>query len=274
VILEDVQNQRDERGIDIDEVGVSGLSYPISVLDRERSKQDTIGSITMSVSLAAQQRGSHLSRFVEVLDEHAGEISPRSLPRLLREMQDRLGTRRASARIAFPYFLRRHAPVTGASALIDYACAFSAVAIDDDVELLMSARVPVTSVCPCSKAVSDYGAHNQRGYVTVEVAPERGTDGEFVSIWVEDLIETAEAAASSPVFPVLKRQDERHVTMLAYDNPVFVEDIVRGVAERLREDPRVARFSVEALNDESIHNHAAFARLGSPHKGEYGGEAW
>jgi GTP cyclohydrolase FolE2 len=264
VTLPDVQSQADDRGIHLDEVGVSGIRYPLAVYDVERGKQDTVATITLSVALAADQKGSHLSRFVEVLDAHAGEISPSSLPLVLRVLQQRLGSTVARLHLEFPYFLRRHAPVSGANALVDYLCTITAALEHDQFTLQLTVRVPVTSVCPCSKAISDYGAHNQRGYLTIVAHPRADTDGDISPVWLEELIEAAEESASSPVYPLLKRSDERHVTMHGYDHPVFVEDMVRGVTARLRDDMRIERFSVEAVNDESIHNHGAFARLSWP----------
>lgn len=260
--LSDVQSEPDVRGIGIDEVGVSGLRYPVSVFHAEHGKQDTVANISLSVPVPPPQKGSHLSRFVEVLDGHAGELTPQSIPAVLRHLRDRLNAPSARLVMRFPYFLRRSAPVSGASGLVDYACGIDASIHDDVVEFSISAGVPVTSVCPCSKAISDYGAHNQRGTVTIHAVPNWSDDAD--PVWLEDLIEAAEASGSSPVYPLLKREDERHVTMVAYDHPAFVEDMVRSVAERLRHDPRIVRFSVEAVNDESIHNHAAFAQLAWP----------
>jgi GTP cyclohydrolase IB len=263
VILDDVQNRPDSRGIAIDAVGVNGLRYPISVLDQAHAKQDTIAEISMSVALPADVKGTHLSRFLEILAEHCGELTQRTIPTVLAEVQRRLDTADAQLTVAFPYFLPRSAPVTGATALMDYACRFRARLSAEGPEFALRVAVPVTSVCPCSKAISDYGAHNQRGMITIEVWP-RQTDGEFDLIWIEDLIAIAEASASSPVFPLLKRADERHVTMSGYDNPVFVEDMVREAARQLESDDRVAAFTVEAVNAESIHNHGAFARITRP----------
>lgn len=266
--LEDVQNRPDARGIPLDAVGVSGVRYPICVWDQAHAKQDTIADISMAVSLPAQVKGTHLSRFLEVLDEHSGELTQRTIPAVLRELQQRLDTQTAELQVNFPYFLPRSAPVTGATALMDYACRFHARITGDDVEFALQVAVPVTSVCPCSKAISDYGAHNQRGQITLKVWPHQQA-GEFDLIWIEDLIAIAEASASSPVYPLLKRADERHVTMAGYDHPVFVEDMVREAAQQLRSDPRIAAFTVEAVNDESIHNHAAFARLAHPPTGAH-----
>jgi GTP cyclohydrolase I len=262
-MLEDVQNRPDSRGIAIDAVGVSGLRYPISVLDQAHAKQDTIAEISMSVGLPADVKGTHLSRFLEILDAHCGELTQRTIPSVLQDMLQRLDTTDAQLTVAFPYFLPRSAPVTGATALMDYACRFRARSASSGSEFALQVAVPVTSVCPCSKAISDYGAHNQRGLITIEVWP-RQEDDEFALIWIEDLIAVAESSASSPVYPLLKRADERHVTMAGYDNPVFVEDMVREVARQLAADDRVRAFTVEAMNDESIHNHGAFARISYP----------
>ena len=266
--LEDVQSRPDHRGIPIEQVGISGLRYPISVLDRGHAKQDTIASIAMTVDVAAHLKGAHLSRFVEVLEAHSGEFTQRTLPGVLADLQRRLGSSSSRMELSFPYFLPRPAPISGAVALMDYHCTIIAEAKAERTRVQTSVRVPVTSVCPCSKAISDYGAHNQRGYVTIAVVPVSDGCDEFELIWFEELIEIAEAAASSPVYPLLKRSDERHVTMTAYDNPVFVEDMVRAVAIVLQDDRRINSFTVEAVNDESIHNHGAFARICRPADGE------
>jgi GTP cyclohydrolase I len=247
----------------INEVGIAGLRYPIAVWDQTHAKQDTIAEISMAVALPAEVKGTHMSRLVEILDDHSGELTQRTLPTLLRDIHRRLEANDARITVGFPYFLRRPAPVTGATALMDYACQFEARLSPHGQQFSLQVAVPVTSVCPCSKAISDYGAHNQRGTITIAVIPQV-RQGEFDLIWIEDLVALAEASASSPVYPLLKRADERHVTMTAYDNPVFVEDMVRDVAAALRGDPRVASFTVEAVNDESIHNHAAFARISHP----------
>ena len=258
--LEDVQGRPDTRGIAIDEVGICGLRYPIVVWDQGRAKQDTIAEVSLAVALPAEVKGTHMSRFLEILDEHCGELTQRTIPDLLRQIHRRLDTDDAQITIAFPYFLPRSAPVTGATALTDYACQFHARLTTEGLQFTLQVAVPVTSVCPCSKVISDYGAHNQRGTITIAVTP-RQCKGELDLIWIEELIAIAEASASSPVYPLLKRADERHVTMAGYDKPVFVEDMARDVAAALRHDERVAAFTVKAVNDESIHNHAAFARI-------------
>jgi GTP cyclohydrolase I len=260
VSLEDVQNRPDSRGVGIDEVGISGIRYPITVWDRDQGKQTTIADIAMSVGLLPHVKGTHLSRFVELVHDNAGELTQRTLPSVLARMQERLGSETAQLTVSFPYFMPRSAPVTGATALMDYDCQFRARSVATEATFSMRVRVPVSSVCPCSKAISDYGAHNQRGLITIEVWP-RYVDDELSLIWIEELVEIAESSASSPVYPLLKRADERHVTMQGYDNPVFVEDMVRNVAVALNGDSRIAGFTVDALNDESIHNHAAYARI-------------
>jgi GTP cyclohydrolase I len=200
-----------------------------------------------------------MSRFVEVLASHQGELTMRTLPAILRELKQRLDAESARIEVSFDYFLERSAPVSGAKALMAYHCSFIGEANGGSDDFVLAVNVPVTSLCPCSKAISQYGAHNQRAYVDIRVRSERGENGSPQLIWIEELIEIAEESASSPVYPVLKRSDERHVTMRAYDKPVFVEDLVRNVAVRLQSDPRVSWFTVKALNQESIHNHNAYA---------------
>ena len=258
--MDDVQNHTDDRGISLDQAGVTDLRYPIIVLDREREKQQTIARLTMSVSLPHHFKGTHMSRFIEVLNEHRGEVTMRTLPAILRELKERLDAESARIEIDFPYFLEREAPASGARALMDYECTFVGEANGGDEDFVLGVRVPVTSLCPCSKSISDYGAHNQRGEITIEVR-SACRNGTAELVWIEELIDVAERSASAPVYPLLKRADERHVTMQAYDNPVFVEDMVRNVAAQLQADQRVAWFRVHAVNHESIHNHGAFASV-------------
>ena len=186
-------------------------------------------------------------------------VTVRTLPRILRALRERLQAETARMEVIFPYFLERRAPVSGACGLMDYECSLVGEANGERADFVLGVRVPVTSLCPCSKAISDYGAHNQRTYVTVEIRTVPSPADSFV--WIEELVEVAESSASAPVYPLLKRPDERHVTMQAYDNPAFVEDIVRDVALKLRQDARVAWFRVHARSDESIHNHCAFAEV-------------
>jgi GTP cyclohydrolase I len=215
----------------------------------------------MSVGLPKEFKGTHMSRFIEVLNEHRGELTMRTLPTLLLDLRQRLHARTARVEVVFPYFIERPAPVSGATALMDYECSFIGHSRADGDDFVLGVQVPVTSLCPCSKAISDYGAHNQRGHITIQTRSARLPDGGTAFVWIEDLVLIAEQAASSPVYPLLKRPDERHVTMQAYDKPVFVEDMVREVAVSLQRDQRIAWFYVRAVNQESIHNHSAFAQI-------------
>lgn len=259
--MDDVQGRADARAIPIDIVGVSDLRYPIVVLDRAKEKQTTVATLSLAVSLPHDQKGTHMSRFVEVLEEHRGELTLRTMPALLADLRRRLQAAKARVEARFPYFAEKPAPVSGATGLMDYDAWFIGEASEQETDLLLGVRVPVTSLCPCSKAISDYGAHNQRGYVSLEVKTVRQQGNDAPVIWIEELIEIAERAASCPVYPLLKRPDERHVTMQAYDNPAFVEDMVRDAATSLRDDPRVAWARVHVVNHESIHNHSAFAQI-------------
>jgi len=259
--LEDVQNHSDRRRISIDQVGVTDLQYPISVLDRAQEKQQTVARLSLAVNLPHHFKGTHMSRFIEVLNEHRGEVTMRTLPAILWDLKERFDAESARVEVVFPYFLERTAPASGARALMDYECSFVGEANGKLEDFVLGVKVPVTTLCPCSKAISDYGAHNQRGYVDMEVRSHRVEDQRPELIWIEELVEVAEQSASAPVYPLLKRPDERHITMQAHDNPVFVEDVVRNVAVKLQDDARVSWFRVYAENQESIHNHSAFARI-------------
>ena len=259
--MHDVQSQDDDRRIPIDRVGVNGLRYPITVLDRDHTVQQTVATLSLSVSLPHHFKGTHMSRFIEILNEHRGEVTVRTLPTILHAMKTRLEAESAQVEVRFPYFIERSAPVSKATALVDYECYFRGESNGSRDDFVVGVKVPVTSLCPCSKAISDYGAHNQRGWITIEVRSVTGDDNKPTIIWIEELINIAEMSASAPVYALLKRADERFVTMQAYDNPVFVEDMVRNAAARLQSDDRVAWCSVHVVNDESIHNHGAFAQL-------------
>lgn len=264
--LPDIQSSSDPRGIDIDQVGVSGLRYPIQVTDRDGRPFPTVARISMSVHLPHHFKGTHMSRFLEVLSRHEEEVTSRTLPAILHDLRERLDAAEAQIEVAFTYFVTKHAPVTGAPAKVGCDCVFSGSSNGTQDNLVFSVTVPVTTLCPCSKEISEYGAHNQRGYVTIEVKPKAKPGGhEFILI--EELIEVAEKSGSAPVYALLKRPDERHVTMQAYDHPVFVEDVVRNAAALLRADPRIASFTVKAENHESIHDHNAFAVLSGTHEG-------
>jgi len=266
--VEDVQNHPDVRKVALDHAGVSDLRYPIVVLDRKNQVQHTVANISMSVGLPEEFKGTHMSRFIEVLNEHRGELTIRTLPTLLHDLRHRLHAGTARVEVVFPYFIERAAPVSGATALMDYECSFVGESVNVSDDFVLGVKVPVTSLCPCSKAISDYGAHNQRGHITVQTRGVRHADGSTAFVWIEELIAIAERAASAPVYPLLKRPDERHVTMQAFDHPAFVEDMVREVAVSLQRDPRVKWFHVRAVNQESIHNHSAFAQLAWTRGGE------
>jgi GTP cyclohydrolase IB len=258
--VEDVQGGSDAREVAIDEVGIDELAYPVSVEGRDGDGQQTVAEVSMSVELAPQFRGVHMSRFVEVLSIHAGRIGPIGFREMAAETRRRLQSERSKVTLRFPYFLERQAPQSEMSAMTRYECRLTGEASPQATSVEVAVRVPVTSLCPCSKEISDYGAHNQRGYVDIAVTSQRPV-GDTAGIWFEDLIDVAEMAASAPIYPLLKRSDERHVTMQAYDNPAFVEDIVRDVLVALREDIRVAKARVRVSNQESIHDHNAVAQL-------------
>lgn len=248
----DVQRQNDERNIPLQKVGVRKVSYPITVLDRDRRSQSTVGTLDLYADLPHHYKGTHMSRFIEVFHRHAGDIRMPNFLHMLDEVREHLEAERAFGILRFPYFIEKHAPVSGQAGMMRYECAFSGVADSSRREFFVSVTVPVTTLCPCSKEISDRGAHNQRGLCTVTVEVE-----EF--FWMEDLIQLVEGSASAGLYTLLKRSDEKYVTEHAYDNPVFVEDLVRTVTVKIEESYRFPWFSVEAVNQESIHNHDAYA---------------
>ncbi len=249
--LADVQNRTDNRQIALQRVGIKNIRYPITVLDRERGSQQTVANVNMYVYLPEHFKGTHMSRFVEILNQYRCEINIRTFQDILNEMKRRLASKEAHLEVDFPYFIRKNAPVTGTSGLMEYGCGLYGT-MTDRLDLMLLATVPVTTVCPCSKEISEYGAHNQRGQVRVWVRFCR-------FVWLEDVIGCVERAASSEVYSVLKRPDEKFVTEAAYDRPMFVEDIVRAVCVRLKKMEEITWFAVEAENFESIHNHSAYA---------------
>jgi GTP cyclohydrolase I len=251
--MKDIQNHVDDRNIDIDQVGVKGIRYPITVLDKNMGQQQTVATINMYVNLPRQYKGTHMSRFVEILNEHSKQISLQNFSDILREMKKRLNAERANMEITFPYFINKRAPVSGSEGLMEYKCTFKG-SLDKGSDLITVIHVPVSTLCPCSKEISNFGAHNQRGEVTLQVRFKK-------FIWIEDLISLVEESASSDIYSVLKREDEKYVTERAYEHPMFVEDIVRDIAEKLNNDPNITWFSVESENFESIHNHNAYAYI-------------
>lgn len=257
--MEDVQNQSDSRELPIDMVGVTGLRYPITVRDKARERQRTVADMSLSVSLPHHFKGTHMSRFIEVVHEHHDHIDMETLPDILGVLRQRLEAERAHIDIRFPYFFERTAPASGQRSLMSYDCRYTAEVNGSGDDFKVGVTVPVTTLCPCSKAISDYGAHNQRGYVDIEVRAKRSATGRPKMVWIEELVELGENSASAPVFPLLKREDERALTMRAYENPAFVEDVVRQVATELRADPRIEWLKVRVEALESIHDHNAFA---------------
>lgn len=256
--IPDIQSQTDTRKIVIDKVGVKGLRYPIVVEDRQRGTQHTVANLNIYVELPHNKRGTHMSRFVEILHHYHEEALIGNLESFLFELKSSLKAEAAYIDITFPYFLTKHAPVSGIASILSYDCVFSA-SLKDRYELLIGVIVPVTSLCPCSKEISEYGAHNQRSMITIKVS----YDG---FVWLEELIELAEATASCEIYSLLKRVDEKYVTEKAYQNPKFVEDIVREITLALEKDTRIRSFYVESENAESIHLHNAYAMISCPAK--------
>ncbi|MEM9481293.1 MAG: GTP cyclohydrolase FolE2 [Verrucomicrobiota bacterium] len=250
--LIDIQNERDERNIPIDRVGVKGLRYPVEIQDKENKVQSTVATIALSVDLPQEYKGTHMSRFIEVLNNHGPRIGVKDISRIPLELMERLEAARSHVQFRFPFFIEKKAPATGAAGMMDYFVTFEVEAEGEEIDFIVRVEVPVTTLCPCSKAISARGAHNQRGIVTYAVRFRE-------PIWVEDLIRLVEDCASSELYSLLKRPDEKEVTERAYDNPVFVEDLVRNVAARSRAQADITWFRVEAENFESIHNHNAFA---------------
>ena len=252
--IADVQNSADTRQIAIDKVGVKDVRHPVRIRDRSGGEQHTIANFNMYVNLPHHFKGTHMSRFVEILNNHEHEISVQSFRDMLTEMTERLEAESGHIEMAFPYFVNKKAPVTGVESLMDYAITFIGEIHAGQPHMHVRVVVPVTSLCPCSKKISDYGAHNQRSHVTVQVRT-RGF------IWIEELIDLVESEASCELFGLLKRPDEKYVTEKAYDNPKFVEDMVRDIASRLNDDERVSAYTIESENFESIHNHSAYALI-------------
>jgi GTP cyclohydrolase I len=252
----DVQAQSDDRGITIDRVGIRRLRYPL-LLATPSGPQATVAEWELTVELDARERGTHMSRFVETLEAFADvAMSGRRLMQMLAVLRDRLDAPRTDARCTLTQFIERAAPISEQRAQHVIDCSFVASSSVEREQLTLGVRVPITTLCPCSKEISEYGAHNQRGYVSISAELEPTSDLGFL-----DLLAIAERSGSAVVYPLLKRVDERHVTMQAYDSPTFVEDVVRNAALGLIGDPRVIGFTVEAENNESIHDHSAVASV-------------
>jgi GTP cyclohydrolase I len=251
----DIQNQPDFRKIPIDKVGIKGLKYPVKVLDKTTGLQSTVAQISMYVDLPHQCKGTHMSRFVEILHLFRTKVSLESITNILEDMKEILGAQSSHIEITFPYFIEKQAPQTGQKGLMDYTCSIMGSSNGSkQTDIVLTITVPITSVCPCSKEISEYGAHNQRGEVKVSTRFNK-------FIWIEDIVEIVETKASCDIFSVLKREDEKFVTEKAYNNPKFVEDIARDVSKSLMDDENITWFSVSAENFESIHNHSAYAYI-------------
>ncbi len=252
--MEDVQGRADTRRIAIDKVGIKDIRHPVRVSDRSGGEQHTIANFNMYVNLPHNFKGTHMSRFVEILNRHEREITVDSFKVMLSEMTELLEAEAGHIEMRFPYFVNKAAPVSGVQSLMDYDVTFVGEIRDGKPQMNIKVVIPVTSLCPCSKKISDRGAHNQRSHVTVDVRTH-----DF--IWIEEIIDVVEQEASCELYGLLKRPDEKHVTERAYDNPKFVEDMVRDVAARFNEDERVRAYVVESENFESIHNHSAYAMI-------------
>jgi GTP cyclohydrolase I len=250
--LVDIQSTRDERRIPIDRVGVREVLYPITLRERESGTQQTVGRFSLTVDLPHDFKGTHMSRFLEVLGEHNHDISPETIPDILSRLREKLKAETSHLEVSFTYFREKAAPVTGKVAMMGYECGFAATGGASE-DFVINVTVPVTTLCPCSKEISAYGAHNQRGYVRASVRPRKDV------LWLECVIDLIEGAASAPLYPLLKRPDEKFVTEQAYDNPRFVEDMVREVSLAFDRDDRILSYEIEVENHESIHAHNAYA---------------
>jgi GTP cyclohydrolase IB len=249
--MRDVQSERDFRRIEIDKVGVKNLSYPVVLSDKAHKRQHTVANINLYVNLPHEFRGTHMSRFVEILNRFHREIAVTNIGTILKAVKTELSAESAHLEMQFPYFIEKAAPVSGEPGLMEYNCQFVGM-LEDKVHILLGVTVPITTLCPCSKELAVAGAHNQRGEIRVLVRFKG-------FLWLEDVITIVESSGSSPVYSLLKREDEKYVTEHAYENPMFVEDVVRDCAKKLEAETNVTWFSVEVVSHESIHNHDAYA---------------
>ena len=252
--IADVQSSADTRHIPIDKVGIKDIRHPVRVRDRSAGEQHTIATFDMYVNLPHNFKGTHMSRFVAILNNHEREIGVQSFQEMLGEMTEMLEAEEGHIEMRFPYFVNKKAPVSGVQSLLDYDVTLIGERKDGKDGMIVKVVVPVTSLCPCSKKISDYGAHNQRSHITVSVRIK-----DFM--WIEEIIDIVEQEASCELYGLLKRPDEKFVTERAYENPKFVEDSVRDVAARLNAEERIVSYVVESENFESIHNHSAYALI-------------
>ncbi|MBO8160380.1 MAG: GTP cyclohydrolase I FolE2 [Thermosipho sp. (in: Bacteria)] len=255
-MLKDVQNEKDSRNIPLKHVGIKNLRYPITVLDRKNKTQHTVATIDMFVDLPKDFRGTHMSRFVEVLNDFHFKIEPKTIKEILDNLKKVLNAVSAKIEIKFPYFIEKSAPISKIESFLEYKCGFKAYDNDTKYDFYLIVEVPIQTLCPCSKEISKYNAHNQRAKAHIEVKT-------YELIWFEELIEIAEDSASVPLYTLLKRPDEKFITEKAYENPKFVEDVARDIALKLKTDKRIKWFKVEVESFESIHSHNAFACVDS-----------
>ena len=253
-VIADVQNLADTRQIAINRVGIKSIRHPVRVLDRTGGVQHTVAIFNMYVSLPHNFKGTHMSRFVEILNTREREISVENFPAMLREMARKLEAETGHIEMNFPYFINKAAPVSGVQSVIDYDVTLIGEICHGEIASTVKVVVPVTSLCPCSKKISERGAHNQRSHVTVTARLNK-------LVWIEEIVQLVESEASCELYGLLKRPDEKFVTERAYDNPKFVEDMVRDVAARLNAEDRIHSYIVESENFESIHNHSAYALI-------------
>ena len=255
-LIPDVQSAADTRRLVIDRVGIRGLKYPMQIVDADGQAQSTIVEADLSVELAEDVKGTHMSRFIGLLEAQQGKVALGGFDQLLKDMVALLNARAGTIELRFPFFVRKSAPVSGVSSLMDYQVVLTGSIRDGVVSAIAKVVAPVTSLCPCSKEISEYGAHNQRSHITISVKSALGTQ-----FGIAELIRIAEDEASCELYGLLKRPDEKYVTERAYDNPKFVEDLVRDIAARLNDDARITGYQIESENFESIHNHSAYALI-------------
>jgi GTP cyclohydrolase I len=252
--MKDVQKERDSRQVTIDRVGVRNVSYPIVVMDRESGTQETVASISMSVLLPHEYRGTHMSRFIETLEECKGRVGPATIEALTEHLRSKLDATEAEIEFKFPYFVRKAAPVSGIESCMRHDASLKGIYKENAFDMITGVAVSVQTLCPCSKEISIYGAHNQRTKVRLEVRMDE-------LVWFEEMIQMVERSSSAPLYTLLKREDEKCVTEQAYANPRFVEDVVRDIAVWLNGDDRIVWYDISVVSAESIHNHDAFATI-------------
>lgn len=261
--MRDVQSEPANHEIHLDKVGISNIVYPIKVLDRQNGVQNTIAKINLYCNLPHNFRGTHMSRFIEVLNTYLDSISPDNIKNMLKDIRKKLDAEKAHVDINFTYFIKKKAPVTGAESFMNYDARFVAE-LGKNFDFITEVSVPVNTLCPCSKEISERGAHNQRARVLISVRMKK-------MVWLEDLIQYAEESASAPLYALLKRPDEKYITELAYDNPKFVEDVAREVAHKLDNNANITWYFVQVTSYESIHNHNAFACVKKDKEGKNSG---